>query len=373
MIRRRNLLGAGLLGIGGAAASFGSPEGAANLAAPAISRNRRRLNMVTTWPKGLPGLGRAAERVGERIAAMSDGLIEVKVYAAGELVPAFESFDAVANGSADMYHGAEYYWTAKSTAYPFFTAVPFGMTAQEIMGWIDFGGGQELWDELSAGFGIKPLQGANTGHQMGGWFRKEIKGLDDLVGLQMRIPGQGGDVLRALGGSAKSLPGGEIYQALQTGNIDATEWVGPWNDYSLGFYREAPYYYGPGFHEPGASLAVGINLKLWESFTEGEKALIKAACESTNHTSLGEFTYQNSVYLDLLVREHGVQLRSFPDEVVKAMAEASRDVRAASGRDGIEKRIYESFEKGLKTMSAWADVSDGPYYAARALGQNAAG
>ena len=373
MIRRRNLLGAGLLGLGGAAASFSNPTSGTDVSAPAISRNRRRLNMVTTWPKGLPGLGEAAERVASRIARMSEGAIEVKVFAAGELVPAFECFDAVANGSADMYHGAEYYWTAKSTAYPFFTAVPFGMTAQEIMGWIDYGGGQELWDELSGDFGIKAIQGANTGHQMGGWFRKEINSLDDLVGLQMRIPGQGGDVLRALGGAAKALPGGEIYQALQTGNIDATEWVGPWNDYSLGFYREAPYYYGPGFHEPGASLAVGINRKLWDSMTDGEQAIIKAACESTNHTSLGEFTYQNSVYLDILTRDHGVQLRSFPDEVVTAMSEASRDVRASSGRDGIEKRIYESFETGLKKMSQWADVSDGPYYAARKLGQVAGG
>ncbi|WP_084399959.1 TRAP transporter substrate-binding protein [Henriciella aquimarina] len=369
MIRRRNLLGAGLLGVGGAAASFSTPHSSTSVSAPSVNRQRRRFNMVTTWPKGLPGLGQAAERVGQRIAAMSDGLMEVKVFAAGELVPAFESFDAVANGSADMYHGAEYYWTAKSPAYPFFTAVPFGMTAQEIMGWIDFGGGQELWDELSAQFGVKSIQGANTGHQMGGWFRKEINSLDDLVGLQMRIPGQGGDVLRALGGSAKALPGGEIYQALQTGNIDATEWVGPWNDYSLGFYREAPYYYGPGFHEPGASLAVGINRKLWDSLTAGEQAVIKAACESVNHTSLGEFTYQNAVYLDLLVREHGVKLRSFPDDVVKAMAEASRDVRADSGKDGIEKRIYESFEAGLKTMANWASVSDGPYYAARELGR----
>ena len=373
MINRRNLIGAGLLGAGGAAAAFGNPEQAADLAAPAISRNRRRLNMVTTWPKGLPGLGEAAERVAQRITSMSEGLIEVKVYAAGELVPAFESFDAVANGSADMYHGAEYYWPAKSSAYPFFTAVPFGMTAQELMGWIDFGGGQELWDELSAQFNIKPIQAANTGHQMGGWFRKEINSLDDLVGLKMRIPGQGGDVLRALGGSAIALPGGEIYQALQTGNIDATEWVGPWNDYSLGFYREAPYYYGPGFHEPGASLAVGMNLRVWNDMTPGEQMIIRAACESVNHTSLGEFTYQNSVYLDILQREHDVQLRSFPDEVVKAMSEAASDVRSDAGRDGIEKRIYESFENSLVKMREWAAVSDGPYYAARALGAQAEG
>ena len=264
-----------------------------------------------------------------------------------------------------MYHGAEYYWTAKSSAYPFFTAVPFGMTAQEIMGWIDFGGGQKLWDELSAQFGIKSIQAANTGHQMGGWFRKEINTLDDLVGLKMRIPGQGGDVLRALGGSSVALPGGEIYQSLQTGAIDATEWVGPWNDYYLGFYREAPYYYGPGFHEPGASLAVGMNLRVWEGLTPGEQAIIKAACESVNHSSLGEFTYQNAIHLDLLKREHGVQMRSYPDEVVSRMAEAAWDVRAASGRDGIEKRIYESFEASLKLMRGWADVSEGPYYAAR--------
>ena len=365
MINRRNLIGAGVLGVGGATAAFANPSSAPILGAPAITRNRRRFNMVTTWPKGLPGLGEAAERVAQRISDMSDGAMEVKVYAAGELVPPFESFDAVANGSADMYHAAEYYWTAKSTAYPFFTAVPFGMTAQELMGWIDFGGGQALWDELSAQFGIKSIQAANTGHQMGGWFRKEINSLDDFVGLKMRIPGQGGDVLRALGGAAIALPGGEIYQALQTGAIDATEWVGPWNDFTLGFYREAPYYYGPGFHEPGASLAVGMNLRVWESLNTGEQAIIKAACESVNHTSLGEFTYQNAVYLDLLIREHGVKMRSFPPDVVKAMAEAAWDVRAASGKDGIEKRIYESFEAALKLVREWSNWSDGPYYAAR--------
>ncbi|MEQ9506861.1 MAG: TRAP transporter substrate-binding protein [Hyphomonas sp.] len=369
MINRRNLVGAGALGLAGAAATFANPKSGEALSGPAISRSRRRFNMVTTWPKGLPGLGRAAERVAELVFEMSDGLMEIKVFAAGELVPPFESFDAVANGSADMYHGADYYWTAKSTGFPFFTAVPFGMTAQEIMGWIDFGGGQELWDELAGQFGIKSLQGANTGHQMGGWFRKEIRTLNDFVGLKMRIPGQGGEVLRALGGASIALAGGEIYQALQTGAIDAAEWVGPWNDYALGFHREAPYYYGPGFHEPGASLAVGINRGVWDSLIPSEQAILKAACAAVNHLSLGEFTYQNSVHLDLLVREHGTQLRSFPDEVVKRMSEAAYDVRAASGKDGVEKRIYESFERSLKLMRGWAGVSDGPYYAARALGK----
>ena len=369
MINRRNLISAGVLGAAGAAATFSTPKAGAVLATPSISRNRRRFNMVTTWPKGLPGLGSAAERVAERVSAMTDGLIDIRVFAAGELVPPFESFDAVANGSADIYHGAEYYWTAKSSAYPFFTSVPFGMTAQELMGWIDFGGGQELWDELSGQYGIKAIQGANTGHQMGGWFRKEIRSLADMAGLRMRIPGQGGEVLRALGGASIALAGGEIYQSLQTGAIDAAEWVGPWNDYALGFHREAPFYYGPGFQEPGASLAVGINLRVWESLNAGEQAIFKAACEAVNHQSLGEFTYQNAVHLDLLQREHNVQLLSFPEDVVKRMTEASFDVRAASGRDGLEKRIYESFERALKLMRGWSDVSDGPYYAARALGK----
>ncbi len=369
MVNRRNIIGAGLLGVAGGAAAFLNPTSAASPNAPAIIRNRRKFNMVTTWPKGLPGLGRAAERVAERVAAMTDGAMEIKVFAAGELVPAFESFDAVSNGSADMYHGAEYYWTAKSTAFPFFTAVPFGMTAQELIGWIDFGGGQALWDELSGQFNIKAFQGANTGHQMGGWFRREIKSLNDFVGLKMRIPGQGGDVLRALGGSAVALAGGEIYQALQTGAIDATEWVGPWNDFSLGFHREAPFYYGPGFHEPGAGLAVGINRKVWDSLNPSEQNVMQTACEAVNHISLGEFTYQNAVHLDLLQREHGTQLKSFPADVVARMAEAAKDVRAASGKDGLEKRIYESFEASLIKMRGWARVSDGAYYTAREAGK----
>lgn len=367
MKRRDVITGMGLAAAGVGLSACGAAQDGNGPSAPAVSRQRKRLTMVTTWPKGLPGLGEAAERVAQQVEAQTDGAVTIRVRAAGEQVPAFKAFDAVADGTADMYHGAEYYWKDRSTAYPFFTAVPFGMTAQEIMGWIDFGGGQALWDELSAGFGIKPLQGANTGHQMGGWFKKEINSLSDLNGLKMRIPGQGGDVLRALGGEAIALSGGEIYQALQTGTIDATEWVGPWNDYFLGFHQEAPFYYGPGFHEPGASLAVGINLDVWNGLTPYEQAVIKGVCNSVNHLSVGEFTYQNAVHLERLKSEHGTQMKRFPSEVVIRMKEAARDVRADSGKDGIEKRIYDSFESALKSMRSWANVSDGPYYAAREL------
>ena len=368
MIDRRKLLGAAALGLGVAACGGSSQsQGSEGPAAPAISKKRKRLTMVMTWPKGLPGLGGAAERVASEITRLTDGMIEVRVRAAGEQVPAFEAFDAVADGAADMYHGAEYYWTAKSSAFPFFTAVPFGMTAQEIMGWINFGGGRELWEELSGGFGVIAFQGANTGHQMGGWFKREINSLDDMKGLKMRIPGQGGDVLRALGGSAVALSGGQIFQSLHTGVIDATEWVGPWNDFYLGFYREAPYYYGPGFHEPGASLAVGINRDVWNDMTPSQQGIVRNVCHSVNHLSLGEFTYQNARHLEILTGEHNTQLRRFPNDVVVRMKEAARDVRADSGKDGIEKRIYESFEASLKSMRSWANISEAPYYAAREL------
>ncbi len=361
----------GLAAGAGALAACGQAGTGTAPGSPAISRKRRQLSMVTTWPKGLPGSGKAAERVAERIEAATDGLITVKVFAAGELVPAFGAFDAVSTGTADMYHGAEYYWQSKSKAFNFFTAVPMGMTAQELMGWIDFGGGQALWEELSGQFGIIAFQAANTGHQMGGWFKREINTLDDFNGLKMRIPGLGGDVIRGLGGAAVALAGGEIYQALQTGTIDATEWVGPWNDFSLGFYREAKNYYGPGFHEPGSGLAVGMNRRVWDSLTASDQVLIRSICSDVNALSLGEFTYFNAIYLETLIKDHGVQMRRFSPEIMSRVSSISRDVRSDAGSgDDLSKRIYESFETALKSMRGWASVSEGPYYSSRDLETN---
>ncbi|MEM6535462.1 MAG: TRAP transporter substrate-binding protein [Pseudomonadota bacterium] len=370
MIDRRKLLGAatfGAAGIGIAACGnqVGSQAASAN---SEVQVKKRRLNMTTTWPKDLPGLGGAAQRVADRIEALSGGQIKVNVYAAGELAPAFQAFDEVASGNIDMYHGAEYYWQSKSKAFTFFTAVPMGMTAAETMGWIDFGGGQALWEELSGQFGVIAFQGANTGHQMGGWFRKEVNSLEDFKGLKMRIPGLGGDVVRALGGAAEALPGSEIYQALQTSRIDAAEWVGPWNDYFLGFHREAKFYYGPGFHEPGASLALGINRAKWDSFTPTEQAIIRSACNEVNHYAVGEFTYQNGVYLDKMVSEEGVQVRQFPNDVMGQAKEISADIRLDAGSGGdLERRIYDSYEAALKQMRGWAAISDGPYLSAREI------
>ncbi|HNS87185.1 MAG TPA: TRAP transporter substrate-binding protein, partial [Parvularculaceae bacterium] len=341
----------------------GAPEG---LPVTGGAFRERELRMVTTWPKDFPGLGEAASNVARFIAEMSGGAIRVRVFSAGELVGAFDSFDAVSNGSADMYHGAEYYWAGKSKAFPFFTAVPFGMTASEIMGWTEYGGGQELWDELSANFNIKPFIAGNTGHQLGGWFKRPINSLEDIRGLKVRMPGMGGEVLRRIGASAVALAGGEIYSALQSGAIDGAEWVGPWNDLAFGFYREAKYYYWPGFHEPGAQIAAGINLNVWNSFTPQEQAIVAAACRQANHLCLAQFTHYNGVALEQLVNDHGVEVRRFPDDVVNALARESKVVlEEAAASDSITRRVFESYKQALLKTQKWSEISDEAFMQAR--------
>jgi len=245
------------------------------------------------------------------------------------------------------------------------------MTAAEIMGWVEFGGGQELWDELSARFNVKPFHAGNTGHQTGGWFKKEINSPEDFKGLKMRMPGLGGEVIRRLGGQAKGLPGGEIYQALQSGNIDGTEWVGPWNDLAFGFYREAPYYYAPGFHEPGAALAVGVNLEVWNSLTTGEQAIIKHACKSANDSSLGEYTHENARALKVLKEEHGIEPRFFSEEILTEIGRVSDEVVKEFGSgpdaDDITRRVYASYKKARDSYRGWTEMSDGRYIAARSV------
>ena len=343
------------------------PEGDSP-AAPVVAKRVRELKMVTTWPKNLPGLGTGAERVARRITDMTDGELDIKVYAANELVPAFESFDAVSTGAADMYNGAEYYWQGKSKAFNFFTAVPFGLTASEINAWVYHGGGQELWDELSAQFNIKALMSANTGVQMGGWFNKEITSVQDLQGLTIRMPGLGGEVMRRLGAEAIALPGGEIYQSLASGRIEATEWVGPWNDLSLGFYRVAKFYYWPGFHEPGASLCTGFNLDVWNSLSKQHQEIVKAACAAENDFTLAEFNANNAAALRTLTQEHGVVLKTMPDEVMAALGrESLKVVEEAVEGDELGTRIYESYLAARTDGAEWSAISEEAFWRARRL------
>ena len=360
MKRRDFLKGAAVAGAAGVAAS--------TLATPALAQGVRELKMVTTWPKNFPGLGTGAQRLADNITAMSKGSLTIKLYAGGELVPPLESFDAVSNGTADMYHGAEYYWQGKSKAFNFFTAVPFGLTANEMDAWTNFGGGQELWDELSAQFNVKAFAAGNTGVQMGGWFNKEIKSLEDYKGLKIRMPGLGGEVLRRIGAAAVTLPGGEIYPALQSGAIDATEWVGPWNDLAFGFYKVTKYYYWPGFHEPGSTLACGINKTVWDSLSAEHQAIVKAACADENNRMYSEFNAKNGDALDTLVNKHGVQLREMPKDVMQAIGTASGEVvREAGQTDAISKKVYDSFYDFRTKAIRYAKVSEQAYANARLL------
>ncbi len=362
MINRRNLLAGGAAGFA-SGCDCGVPPGTT---ATAGAIREREFRMVTTWPKNFPGLGAAADRVAEFITEMSGGAMRVHVFSAGELVGAFDSFDAVSSGSADMYHGAEYYWAGKSKAYPFFTAVPFGMTAPEIMGWTEFGGGQQLWDELSSKFNIKPFVAGNSGHQLAGWFKRPINSLEDLKGMKVRMPGIGGEVLRRIGASAIALPGGEIYAALQSGAIDGAEWVGPWNDLAFGFYREAKYYYWPGFQEPGAQLGAGVNLDVWNSLNPQEQSIVKGACHRANHLCLAEFTHFNGVALEQLVRDHGVEVRRLPDDVLAALARESTVVlKEAAASDDITARVFASYKASLMRMQGWSRISDEAFLEAR--------
>lgn len=336
------------------------------LSTPSISKNIRRLNMVTTWPKNLPGLGTSPERIAVRVKEATEGKLEIKVFAAGELVPAFEAFDAASSGLADMYNGAEYYWQGKNIGFNFFTAVPFGMTANELNAWIDHGGGQELWNELTQDFNVISFQSANTGVQMGGWFNKEIITLEDLNGLKIRMPGLGGEVLRKVGAAAIAIPGGEIFSSLKSGAIDATEWVGPWNDLAFAFYQVAKFYYWPGFHEPGAGLVTGVNLDTWNSLTNNQKEIFEKVFAFENTYTLAEFNHNNAIALNTLVNKHNVQMKSFSREIMSELKIKSEEVlEDVATNDPISKSIYLSFKDNLRRLRNWSKHSELAYMASR--------
>ena len=322
--------------------------------------------MVTTWPKNFPGLGTGANFLAESIEKMSNGRITVQVYGAGELVGAFEVFDAVSRGTAELGHGASYYWRGKSEAAQFFAAVPFGLTAQEMNSWIYHGGGLELWEKIYGRFNLVPLAAGNTGVQMGGWFNKEINSLSDLRGLKMRIPGLGGEVLKRAGGEPIALPGGEIFSALETGAIDATEWVGPYNDLAFGFYKAARYYYYPGWHEPGTTLESMVNQDAFDALSPDLQEIVKAAARMANQDMLAEFTARNNRALQVLINEHNVQLRRYPQSVLNELADISNTVldELAAG-DADFREVYNSFRTFRDNAVQWHGVSELPYMEAR--------
>ncbi|WP_298563285.1 TRAP transporter substrate-binding protein [uncultured Aliiroseovarius sp.] len=325
--------------------------GATALATPALAQSGKTLTIVSTWPRDFPGLGISAQRLAARIGQLSDGALNVEYFASGERVGAFDSFDEVASGNAQAYIAADYYWTGKHPGFAYFTSVPFGMSTPEWNAWIRFGGGQELWDEVSGEFGLKALACGSTGTQAGGWFNKEIESADDLKGLKMRMPGLGGQVLSKLGASTVSLPGSQIYENLVSGSIDATEWVGPYNDYFMKFYEAAKYYYTAGMHEPGGGLAFGMNRAFYDGLSDYERSVIEAACAEEHALAHDELIAKNGEYLAKLVDEQGVQVRSFNDDVWDSFGEAAEEVfEETRDHSELAARINDSFQSSLREM-----------------------
>ena len=354
MDRRSFIKKAGLAGAGAAAAS--------TLAMPAIAQGGKDVVVVSTWPRDFPGLGLPAQRLSARITELTEGRINVQYFAAGERVGAFDSFDEVASGNAQAYLAADYYWIGKHPGWAAFTAIPFGLTYTEIDAWCKFGGGQELWEELGDQFGIQPFAAGNTGVQMGGWFNKEINSVDDFKGLKMRIPGQGGDVMGKLGVSTVALPGGQIYENLVSGAIDATEWVGPYNDYFLKLYEAAKYYYWPGMHEPGAQLTFGANKSWWGTLSKTDQEILRAACNEENSLTMAETNANNGAYLARLINDHGVELREFNDDIYTAFGKAAQEViEEAKSHSDLSARIMTAVEKARLELGGWTKLSDMAY------------
>ena len=338
--------------------------GAATLAAPAIAQGARTLTMVTTWPRGLAGVHDAAQHVADTITAMSDGQLTVDLKAAGELVGAFEVFDAVTAGQADMYHGADYYFIGQHPAYGFYASVPFGMTAQELANWYYHMGGQGFHDELGQIFGLKSFLAGNTGAQAGGWFRQEITSPEDLQGLRFRMPGQGGEAMSRLGASVQNLPGGEVYQALSSGAIDGTEWIGPWSDQAAGFQEITDIYYTAGFHEPGPGLSLATNRSVFEELTPAQQKIVEVAAAEAHQWNLAQFLSNNGRALEQLTSQ-GVRVFEFPDSVWDAFGSASTEVLEANKSDELFARVYDSYQESMRASSSWIQQSEGVYRAQR--------
>ena len=322
--------------------------------------------LVTSWPKNYPGLGMAPERIADLVEEMSDGQMVITVYGAEEQVPAFGVFDAVSSGSHQMGHSGGYFWKGKVPAAQFFTSVPFGLTADEINAWVNRGGGLELWREIYAPFNIYPIPAGNTGTQMFGWFNKEINSLEDIKGLKMRIPGIGGEVLKEAGGIPVTLPGGELFTALQTGVIDATEWVGPYNDLTFGFHQAAKYYYYPGWHEPGPMLELLINIDAWNSLPNHLQVIIETATKAVNQDMLDEYLAKNNQALTELIEVHGVELRKLPDDVIEEFRKISNKILDDLAKeDEVISKVYDSYLKFKNDVSAYHEISEDAFVESR--------
>ncbi|TVQ54299.1 MAG: TRAP transporter substrate-binding protein [Rhodobacteraceae bacterium] len=358
-MKRREFLGAA--GVGAVAA--------AGLAAPAIAQDVRRWRLVSAWPRNLPGPGVAAQILADRITALSGGRIEVELFAAGEIVPGPGVFDAVAEGTAEIYHAVPAYWGSKSKGILLFGSQPFGLRAEEQYGWLEHGGGQALYDEMYARFGLKPFLCGNSGPQWAGWFRNEIASVDDLRGLRFRTTGLASEMMAKLGVAVQAMPGPAMFQALQTGALDAGEFIGPWSDSALGFQQVAKNYYWPGVGEPSSAEECAVNLDVWNALPDDLKAAVASAAESMYNLVTTEYNTKHALALRELVANEGVIARRLPDDVMIAMGNAAGEVMAELREDGDElvRRITENFLEYRALMSEYMVFADKGQLEGRAL------
>lgn len=320
--------------------------------------------MVTTWPPGFPVLQEGAERFADNIRTMSNGRLDIKVYAGGELIPPLQTFDAVSQGTVEMGHGSAYYWAGKVPEAQFFSTVPFGMTARGMNAWLYDGGGLELWREVYKPFHVIPFPLGNTGVQMGGWFNKEINSLADIKGLKMRIPGLGGKVFAKAGGNPILLAGSEVYTSLERKTIDATEWIGPYHDQRLGLHRAAKHYYYPGWHEPGTVLELTVNERAWNSLPADLQAIVSNAAQAENVRMLSEMEQKNLSALVELRQREDIQIQHFPNDVLQKLKVLTNETLLEEAeKDPKFKRVYEAYQAFRSQNEAWSDISENAYLA----------
>ncbi len=323
-------------------------------------------NLATSWPPRLPGLGVGVDNLAERIGKASNGRLKIKVYAGGELVPPLEVFDAVRHGTVQMGHDASYYHRGKVPAAQYFTSIPFGLNANETNAWLYYGGGWKLWREYYAQFNLIPFPAGQTGVQMGGWFNREINSVEDLAGLKMRIPGLGGEVMQRAGVTQVTLAASDIFTSLQTGVVDAAEWVGPYNDVSLGLHKAARYYYYPGWHEPGPMLELIVNKDAWETLPDDLKAIVELGCQAINLDMQSEYNYGNAVALQQLMADPNVEVRPFPDDVMALLQKLSTEaINELSAEDEWSARFQKSFFDFQKISEQNQLISEQAYLNAR--------
>ena len=363
--KRRNFLKKGSIGLlAGVSGTLVSCEGLEKNESVNVNfNNKYKWKMVTTWPPNFPVLGEGCKLVADWIQTMSGGRLEVEVYGGGELIPSLEVFDAVSSGAVEMGSGSGYYWAGKIPAAQFFSSVPFGMNAQQMNAWVINAGGNELWNEIYEPFNLLAIPGGNTGVQAGGWHNKEINSIEDLEGLKMRIPGLGAKVLNKAGGTPMLVAGGELFTNLERGVIDATEWIGPYHDYKMGFHKVAQYYYYPGWHEPGTILEMMFNKGKFEKLPADLQEIVKTACYRLNQWMLTEFEAKNSLYLSKLVEEEKVDIRQFPDEVLSRLKQLSEEVvTELIESDPQSKKVFEHFNAFRQKMTNWSNMSEKVYH-----------